>query len=75
MNKDEELDDIIKQLIKHEEPARLALGFMRYEYLRRFNPRQFQELWNKNLNGAGGFDDLIDAMMAEDHWKLNKPFQ
>jgi hypothetical protein len=35
----------------------------RYEYLRTLNPQQFQELWTRNLNGKGGFDDLVDAAM------------
>lgn len=30
-----------------------------YEKLRRMNPREFAELYRKNIEGAGMFDDLL----------------
>lgn len=36
----------------------------RYEYVRKLNPRQFTELYIRNLNGQGAFDDLVDAAMS-----------
>lgn len=41
------------------------LAHDRYEYLRRLNPRQFQELYQRNINGEGAFDDLVDRLIEE----------
>lgn len=37
----------------------------RYEFVRTLNPRQFTELWTRNINDQGFFDDLVDAAMAK----------
>jgi len=36
------------------------LGFIRYEKLRKLNPRQFMELWAKCLNENVNFDQEFD---------------
>jgi hypothetical protein len=36
----------------------------RYEYLRTFNPRQFKDLWQRNVRGEGSFDQLVDEAIA-----------
>lgn len=38
-------------------------GHTRYETVRKMNPRQFADVWEKALNGQR-FDDLIDAIAA-----------
>jgi hypothetical protein len=43
----------------------LAIGFIRYEAVRKMSPRVFTELCRRNLEGLA-FDDLIDALTAED---------
>jgi hypothetical protein len=40
----------------------LLVSHYRYEKLRRLNPRQFQELWNKNLQTGIAFDTLVDEL-------------
>lgn len=48
--------------------ARLAMaeqGARRYELVRTLPPREFAELYRKNLVGEGWFDDLVDALVAE----------
>jgi len=40
------------------------LSHQRYEKLRKLNPRQFQELWSKNIETGIGVDDLVDALEA-----------
>ena len=34
----------------------------RYEKVRCLNPRQFKELWDRNIRGEGAFDDLVDRL-------------
>lgn len=46
-----------------EEKARL------YEYLRKLNPRQFQELWTKDVTSGAMFDDLVRAAIAREAGK------
>lgn len=38
----------------------LTTGYRRYEYLRTLNPREFKELWEKNIRGQAPFDRLVD---------------
>ena len=40
----------------------VALGYLRYEAIRKLNPRQFQELCQRNLEGEF-FDDLVDKLI------------
>jgi hypothetical protein len=44
-----------------EEAYEWRKGHDRYEYVRTLNPRQFQELRERNIRGEGRFDDLVDA--------------
>jgi hypothetical protein len=37
------------------------LGFMRYEKLRKLDPRRFMQLWNKSIAGEN-FDSLVDTL-------------
>lgn len=37
----------------------------RYEHVRRLNPRQFTELFDRSLRGEGAFDDLVDAAIDQ----------
>jgi hypothetical protein len=36
-----------------------------YRYVRTLNPRQFTDLWTRNLNGTGAFDDLVAQAIRE----------
>lgn len=46
----------------------------RYEKIRRLNPRQFGELWQRNLKGEN-FDDMIDALTAMPNDQAQRPAQ
>ena len=37
-------------------------GWIRYEKLRKLNPRQFEELYLKNIQTGKKFDDLVDEI-------------
>ena len=44
----------------------LAIGYMRYKALRKLNPRQFNELNERNLAGEF-FDDMVDELVVRDN--------
>ena len=56
----------IKTEITEKFPQELALGYLRYEALRRLKPREYAELCQKNLKGEW-FDDLVDEEILK--WK------
>lgn len=37
-----------------------AKGLVRYEIVRKMNPREFAELFQRNIDGYGLFDTLVD---------------
>lgn len=45
--------------------AEAKKGADRYEYIRKLNPHKFANLWRKNINGEGLFNDLVDAAIKE----------
>lgn len=58
------LKKIIKDIEKTHTSGELALGFIRYETLRKLNPRQFAELHKRNLAGEF-FDGMVDQLAEE----------
>jgi len=46
-------------------PLELALGFLRYEALRKLGPRQYTELCRKNIREGKRFDDLVDELITK----------
>lgn len=45
-----------------EENRLLRRDHLRYEALRKLTPRQFMQLWDRNLKGER-FDDLVDELV------------
>lgn len=43
-----------------------AKGYLRYETLRRLNPRQFTDLYMENIRTGVPFDTLVDNLTSED---------
>lgn len=50
--------------IAHHTHRELALGFLRYEALRKLHPRQFSELHARNLAGEN-FDDMVTKLVFQ----------
>lgn len=50
--------------VANHTPEELALGYLRYEAVRRMNPRTFGELHRRNLSGSF-FDDLVDEILSK----------
>jgi len=51
----------VNTAIAHHTNEELALGFLRYEALRKVSPRQFSEFHGRNLAGEN-FDDMITRL-------------
>ena len=62
----DQLAKLIDEATAGRTPAELALGWLRYETLRRTNPSQFVLLHERNLRGEW-FDDLVDEALIA--WK------
>ena len=54
---------IVQLAIANNAPEDLALGFIRYEVVRRMNPRSFADLVRGNVMGKR-FDDLVDEAVS-----------
>lgn len=51
-------ETLVRLCIANHTPEELALGWLRYEAVRKLNARQFAELCQRNLGGKS-FDDLV----------------
>lgn len=60
------LQRLVRLVVSNHTPEELALGYLRYEAVRRMNPRTFGELHRLNLSGRF-FDDLVDDALKT--WK------
>lgn len=59
-------DRLVRLVVSNHTPEELALGYLRYEAVRRMSPRTFGELHKLNLSGRF-FDDLVDEALKT--WK------
>ena len=56
---------LLTTVAANDHPVRqLVLGFLRFEALRKLNPRKFAELHKRNLNGEN-FDGMIDSLIID----------
>ena len=60
------LDRLVRLLVANHTPEELALGYLRYEAVRKMSPRTFGELHKLNLSGKF-FDSLVDETLQS--WK------
>ena len=44
----------------------LALGYLRYETIRKLSPRQYTELHQRNLKGEN-FDGMVDELVVKNY--------
>ena len=65
------LDRLVRLCVANHTPEELALGWLRYECVRKLNARAFAELCKRNISGEN-FDHMVTSAMAD--WKLvNEP--
>ena len=57
---------LVRLLVANHTPEELALGYLRYEAVRKMSPRTFGELHKLNLSGKF-FDSLVDEALQS--WK------
>lgn len=60
------LERLVRLLVANHAPEELALGYLRYEAVRKMSPRTFGELHKLNLSGKF-FDSLMDEALQS--WK------
>lgn len=60
------LERLVGLVVSNHTAEELALGYLRYEAIRRMSPRIFGELHKLNLSGRF-FDDLVDEALRT--WK------
>lgn len=63
--KTDKIDRLIQLAVANHTPEELALGWLRYETVRKLNARAFAQLCKHNLNGKC-FDSLVTE--AIDEW-------
>lgn len=56
-------DTVNRAINDNSEPA-LAVGFVRYEAVRKLNTQQFAEVFSRSLKGEQ-FDDIIDELIVK----------
>ena len=61
------LERLVKLVVSNHKPEELALGYLRYEAIRRMSPRTFGEIHKLNLSGRI-FDDLVDEALKSWKW-------
>jgi hypothetical protein len=58
------INEIITDTIADRTPEQLALGWLRYEELRRFSTAAYQCLVSRNLDGEN-FDEMVTVEMLK----------
>lgn len=58
------MEEYVKLALLLCKPEELALGWLRYEELRKLSVRQFKELNARNLKGEF-FDSMVDELVKE----------
>lgn len=63
------IEQLVEKCVAEHDVKDLALGFLRYEALRRMNPNQFKQIHQRNLAGER-FDDIVTEELLK--WKGGK---
>lgn len=59
------LDDKIDRALFEKDDLELALGYLRFEALRKLNPGQFARLYDSALRRDIPFDTLVDDLITK----------
>jgi hypothetical protein len=57
--------ELFNKVFNEKSLTEVARGWLRYEAIRKLNPRQFDELYRRNLAGEN-FDAMVDQLLEED---------
>ena len=59
------IEALVAQAMTERDPKELALGFLRYEALRKLGPASYSELCRRNIEAGYRFDDLVDELITK----------
>ena len=59
------LQELVEEAVAFKSPEELALGYLRYEALRRVLPSKYKEMHELCIRGKW-FDDQVDGLVCED---------
>jgi hypothetical protein len=59
------IEKLVAATIEQRDLKELALGFLRYEALRKLGPHKYAELCRKNIREGQRFDDLVDELITK----------
>lgn len=62
MDKSQRMNQLIEAQLARSNIQELALGFLRYEALRKLHPSRYEELHKRNVKGER-FDDMVDDLV------------
>ena len=58
------IETLVAQAMSERDPRELALGYLRYEELRKLGPASYAELCRRNYYGKN-FDEMIDQLITK----------
>jgi hypothetical protein len=58
------IEKLVAATMEQRDPKELALGFLRYEALRKLGPASYAELCRRNYYGKN-FDEMIDELITK----------
>jgi hypothetical protein len=58
------LETVVARAMSERDPRELALGYLRYEELRKLGPASYAELCRRNYYGKN-FDEMIDQLITK----------
>ena len=59
------IETLVAEAMTERDPKELALGFLRYEALRKLAPYSYLELCRKNIREGHRFDDMVDQLLTK----------
>lgn len=59
------IETLVAQAMTERDPRELALGYLRYEALRKLGPASYAQLCRKNIHEGHRFDDLVDELLTK----------
>lgn len=60
-----DLETLVARAMTERDPRELALGYLRYEALRKLGPSKYSELHRRNIETGHRFDDMIDRLITK----------
>jgi hypothetical protein len=59
------IEKLVAETMQQRGPKELALGYLRYEALRKLGPHKYAELCRKNIREGRRFDDMVDELITK----------